>query len=72
MAIRQSDAEEAIVLITRATMIFAACAAVNSCNLGFDIGISTQVGVLIQKDMNLSVTQREIFVGSINFYASKL
>ena len=52
-----------------ATKIFALCAAVNSCNLGFDIGVSTSVGPLIQDDFGLSDVQREIFVGSLNFFA---
>lgn len=47
----------------------ALCAAVNSCNLGFDIGVSTSVGTLIQEDFNLSNIQREVFVGSLNFFA---
>lgn len=52
-----------------ATKVFALCAAVNSCNLGFDIGVSTSVGTLIQEDFALSDFQREIFVGSLNFFA---
>lgn len=55
--------------ITRATKIYALCAAVNSCNLGYDIGVNTNAGWRIQEDFNLSNTQRELFVGSINFWS---
>ena len=55
--------------LLHATKVFALCAAVNSCNLGFDIGVSTSVGPLIQQDFGLSDVQREIFVGSLNFFA---
>ena len=34
--------------IRRATKIFAMCAALNSCNLGFDIGVNTSAGKLLQ------------------------
>lgn len=52
--------------LLHATKLFALCAAVNSCNLGFDIGVSTSVGPLIQDDFGLSDVQREIFVVSNN------
>jgi len=55
--------------VTRHTMIFAACAAVNSCNLGYDIGVSTHVGSLIQNTMGLTDVQRELFVGSLNLWS---
>lgn len=55
--------------ITGATRLFVSCAALNSCNLGFDLGVSTSVGRLIQKDFGLSTLQREMFVGSLNFFA---
>lgn len=64
-----SDFGDQGVPLLRATKVFALCAAVNSCNLGFDIGVSTSVGQLIQNDFNLSDVQREIFVGSLNFFA---
>lgn len=53
-----------------ATLLFVACAALNSCNLGYDIGVSTDAGRLIQDDLELTNRQREIFIGSINFWAS--
>jgi hypothetical protein len=56
--------------ITRSTYLFVMCAAINSCNLGYDIGVSTDAGKLIQEEWDLSNTQREIFVGSINLWAS--
>ena len=44
----------AAVTITKATYLFVFCASLNSCNLGFDIGVSTEAGRLIQNDMGLS------------------
>lgn len=55
--------------ITRSTYIYAVCAAVNSCNLGFDIGVNTNAGVRIQKDFGLSNVQVEVLIGSINFWS---
>lgn len=57
--------------ITKDAYIFVLCAALNSCNLGYDVGVSTKVGRLVQKDFQLSRLEREIFIGSINFWASK-
>ena len=57
--------------ITRSTYLYAACAAVNSCNLGYDIGVSTDAGRLVQETFDLSVVERELFVASINFWASE-
>jgi MFS family permease len=57
------------VKITRSTYIYAMCAAVNSCNLGFDIGVNTNAGVRIQKDFGLSDVQVEALIGSINFWS---
>lgn len=56
--------------ITRWTYIYAFCAAVNSCNLGYDIGVSTEAGKLIQDHFNLTTFQRELFLGSMNFWSS--
>lgn len=55
--------------LTRLTFIFAVCAAVNSCNLGYDIGVSGNAAVLIQRDWNLTDVQRELFVGSLNMWS---
>ena len=56
--------------ITWSMVLFALCASVNSCNLGYDIGVSTEAARLIQNDMGLSEIQRELFTGCINFWAS--
>jgi hypothetical protein len=56
--------------VTRSTLLFCFCAAVNSANLGYDIGVSTNAGRLVQASFDLSVVQREIFVGSMNFWSS--
>ena len=63
---------ENVIPITCATMIYVLCAALNSCNLGYDIGVSTNVSKLIQNDIHITDTQREIWIGFINFWASKL
>mmetsp|Transcript_10152 Transcript_10152/g.12920 ORF Transcript_10152/g.12920 Transcript_10152/m.12920 type:complete len:515 (+) Transcript_10152:142-1686(+) len=55
--------------ITRATKLFALCAAVNSLNLGYDIGVNTGIAPLLEESMDLSETQVEIFIGSINLFA---
>lgn len=44
----------AAVTVTKATYLFVFCASLNSCNLGFDIGVSTEAGRLIQNDMDLT------------------
>lgn len=56
--------------INKATYRFVWCAALNSCNLGYDIGVSTVASKLVQDDWNLSDVQREVLVSSINFWAS--
>ena len=55
--------------LTRKTYIFAMCAAINSCNLGYDIGVSTNAGGLIQRDMGLTDVQKELFIGSLNLWS---
>jgi MFS family permease len=64
-----TDFSDGSVKITRSTMIFAMCAAVNSCNLGYDIGVSTTAGGLVQEDLGLTDGQRELFVASLNFWS---
>ena len=55
--------------VTRSTVLFALCAALNSCNLGYDIGVSTNAGPLVQSEFGMSDIQRELFVGSLNFWS---
>jgi MFS family permease len=55
--------------ITRSTYIFVLCAAVNSCNLGYDVGVNTNAGPKIQQHFNLTDIQLEFFLGSINFWS---
>lgn len=54
---------------TRSTKLFAFCAALNSCNLGYDIGVNTGAGMLVQNSLALSDAQLEIFMGSLNLFA---
>ena len=55
--------------ISRTVKTMALCASLNSCNLGYDIGVYTGVGELMQDDLGLSDVQLEIFIGSINVFA---
>lgn len=57
------------VRVTKSTVVFALCAALNSCNLGYDIGVSTNAGGLVQRDLGLTNVQRELLVGSLNFWS---
>lgn len=43
--------------ITRSTKLYAFCASLNSCNLGYDIGVNTGAGLLLQRSLNLSNAQ---------------
>ena len=49
--------------------LFAFCAALNSCNLGYDIGVYTGAGDHIQDDLDLTDTELEIFIGAVNVFA---
>jgi MFS family permease len=55
--------------VTWSTYLYVFCAALNSCNLGYDIGVSTNAGPKIQEVFGLSNTQLELFLGSINFWS---
>ena len=55
--------------ISSSVRLYTICAAFNSCNLGFDIGVSTNMGPLIQEDFGLSNADREILIGCLNFFA---
>jgi len=57
------------VSVTKSTVIFALCAALNSCNLGYDIGVSTNAGGILQRNLDLTDVQRELFIGSLNFWS---
>jgi MFS family permease len=65
----RNDFRETTFKVTRSTILFSACAAMNSCNLGYDIGVGTNAGSLIQKDFGLTDVQRELFIGSLNFWS---
>lgn len=64
-----NDYGNASIPVTKSSMLYAFCASVNSCNLGYDVGVSTEAGRLVQQYFGLSRIQREIFLGSINFWA---
>ena len=66
---RYDHGDIATLKITRSTKLFAFCAALNSCNLGYDVGVNTGAGPLLQDSLNLSDLQLEIFMGSLNLFA---
>ncbi|CAB9501468.1 Facilitated trehalose transporter Tret1 [Seminavis robusta] len=55
--------------ISSSVYLYTFCASVNSCNLGYDIGVSTNLGPLIQADFDLTDLERELLIGSLNFMA---
>ena len=63
------DAHETTLPITKSTYVFAFCAALNSCNLGYDIGVNTSASPILQDDMELTDVELEIFMGSMNLFA---
>eukprot|EP00980_Cylindrotheca_fusiformis_P008727 scaffold1868_cov193-Cylindrotheca_fusiformis.AAC.12 len=63
------DFSDTALRVTRHTYIFAFCAAINSCNLGYDIGVSTNVGPIVETELDLEPVQRELFVGSLNLWS---
>jgi len=64
-----STSKSGLNVVTRHTYIYALCAALNSVNLGYDLGVSTNAGPLIQDDFGLSDYQLELFLGSLNFWS---
>ena len=48
------DYSDTALKITRSTYIYAICAAINSCNLGYDIGVNTNAGPILEEDLQLS------------------
>ena len=66
---RSDHGDEGALATTRSTQLFAFCAALNSCNLGYDIGVNTGAGMLVQSSLSLSDMQLEVFMGSLNLFA---
>jgi len=50
--------------------LVAGIATINSVNLGFDVGVSSGIGVLMQEDMQLSDWEVGLFMGSIHYMAA--
>ena len=63
------DAHAIPIPLSKNLYLYTFCAALNSCNLGYDIGVNTSVGKLLEKSLNLSNAQLEIFLGSLNLFA---
>mmetsp|Transcript_153833 Transcript_153833/g.271498 ORF Transcript_153833/g.271498 Transcript_153833/m.271498 type:complete len:543 (-) Transcript_153833:46-1674(-) len=49
--------------------VLAACAALNSCNLGFTTGIMADAGPLVKHDFNLTIESYSLFMSTVNFMA---
>mmetsp|Transcript_8973 Transcript_8973/g.11017 ORF Transcript_8973/g.11017 Transcript_8973/m.11017 type:complete len:605 (+) Transcript_8973:15-1829(+) len=64
-----TDRDRNNVPITTFVYIYVACAALNSANLGYDIGVNTDVAMLIQEDLELTDVELELFMGSLNLFA---
>ena len=54
--------------IPPATYRYCLCAALNSVNFGYDVGVSTSVAPKVQAAFDLSETQLQLFVGCLNFW----
>lgn len=63
------DHGDAPVKIKWRTYLYAACAALNSCNMGYDMGVTTGASPKIQADFGLTDVQLEFFVGLLNLCA---
>lgn len=66
---RRDHGDLAALKATRSTKLFALCAALNSCNLGYDIGVNTGAGPFVQTSLGLTDLQLEVFMGSLNLFA---
>lgn len=66
LSIKSCDSSSSV---TKYVYIYTLCAAINSCNLGFDIGVNTEASLLLKDSMNLSDFQIEIFMGSLDLFA---
>ena len=55
--------------IRKTVYLFTACAALNSVNLGYDIGINANATKLVQDAMDLTNEQVQMFNGCLNLFA---
>jgi len=53
----------------RNVWIFAGCAALNSCNLGYDLGINSVVGPPLLEDFGLNSVELELFIAALDFFS---
>ena len=63
------DTHDVKISITTRVYFYAICAAINSCNLGYDIGISAGAAKKVQTSMDLSGVQVQLFMQSLNLFA---
>jgi hypothetical protein len=63
------DFGEVPVQMSSQVYVWVLCAALNSCNLGYDIGVNTSAGPIMQQDLSLSEIELELFFGAINLFA---
>ncbi len=55
--------------ITKSTKLFAFCAALNSCNLGYNLGVVAGAAPMVQSTLNLSNVQLELFIGATDLFS---
>jgi Sugar (and other) transporter len=65
---RKDFGEVPITLMPQVTT-WVLCAAINSCNLGYDIGLNASASVVMQNDLELSDIQLHLFISSMNLFA---
>jgi sugar porter (SP) family MFS transporter len=69
LSIGLSQAQSSTPSIQWTVYFLAGCAALNSCSLGFDLGINTYAGPLLMEDLKLTTKQFEFFMGSLSLSA---
>jgi sugar porter (SP) family MFS transporter len=50
--------------------VIAGIATINSINLGFEVGVSSGVGLLVQEDMHLTDWELGVYMGSVHYWAA--
>lgn len=55
--------------LTSSVLLYTAAAALNSCTLGYDLGVNTSAALLVQTSLKLTDVQIETFVGAMDLFA---
>ena len=62
---RDDSRADSDVEVTRSVKIFALCASLNACTVGYDQGAATHIGKLIQENLGLSDLERGMFIATL-------